>query len=335
MPLRDHAKRLLAQRGVRIQRLSAEEQSLLRGYDDSVPLSPQSRAVLHPDNPHLLDLTRRYARCQAPVCAHTQWATELESDEADLRYFRGDNAYLWQYSRSPELNRLRYFIYAQYLTQRPTRAELWEVLAEDGAFGCFTFTYEGLPSVSRDLLDSINELSFLETHWGLFERTTVRVVDIGAGYGRLAHRMAAAVPSLEHYWCLDAVPRSTFLSEFYLAFRAVERATVVPVDRMDGGAVPVGGVDLAINVHSFSEMSRGAIEGWLQWLTARGVDSLLIVPNERDRILSREANGTRQDCSDLLAAAGYRLSVARPSIESAAVRDLLGVHDYFLLFHRD
>ena len=335
MSFRDHAKRLLAERGVRVQRLSAEERSLLRGYDDRVPLSPEALAVLRPDNSRLLDLSLRYARSSAPVCTHTQWATELESDETDLRYFRGDNAYLWQYSRSPELNRLRYFIYAQYLSQRTAREGLWAALEEDGAFGCFTFSYEGMQPVSRDLLDSINELSFLDTHWGLFERTTVRVVDIGAGYGRLAHRMAVALPSLERYWCLDAVPRSTFLSEYYLAFRGVEQATVVPIDEMDGDAIPVGGVDLAINVHSFSEMSRAAIKGWLQWLTSRDVGSLLVVPNERDRILSREADGARVDCSDLIATAGYRLAVARPTIESASVRDLFGVHDCFLLFERD
>ena len=45
------------------------------------------------------------------------------------------------------------------------------------------------------------------------------MLDIGAGYGRLAHRMSAAFPQLEDYCCVDAVPESTFLSEYYLRHR--------------------------------------------------------------------------------------------------------------------
>lgn len=332
MPLRDLAKTALQSRGLRLQRLTAEERSLGKGFDDRVALPHGAVDVLRPDNAHLTDLVGRYSGCQEPVCSHTQWAAELDSDVNDLRYFRGDNAYLWQYSRAPELNRLKYFIYAQYTLSRAQPAA-WKNLTEDGLFGCFTFQYEGLPLVSRDLLDSVNELSFLDRHLGLLAQESLTVVDIGAGFGRLAHRMAEAVPGLQAYWCLDAVPRSTFLCEYYLRFRGVDQAHVVPVDKLDS-ALPDGRADLAVNVHSFSEMSRTAVEGWFRWLADREVASLLVVPNEREQVLSREVDGSRVDCSDLIAKAGYRLRVAEPTIEDPAVRELFGVHDCFLLYDR-
>lgn len=332
MQLRYRAKQFLARGGLQLRRLSTADRAVLRGYDDRVPLPRDVARQLQPDNPRLLELTRRYAQQRTPMGDHTQWCAELASDVTDLQRFRGDNAYLWQYGRSAELNELRMFVYASYVQQQ-AGAELWARVREDGAFGCFTFDYTGMPPVSRDLLDSVNELAFLDEHWGITARAALRVVDIGAGYGRLAHRMHEAVPGLERYWCLDAVPRSTFLSEFYLAHRGARSAVVVPLDEVDS-AVPAGSVDLAVNVHSFSEMSRAAMGAWLQWLVAREVPALFLVPNEREQLLSREADGTRRDCTDLLAEAGFRLAASRPTITDAGVRDLLGVHDVFLLYER-
>ena len=63
---------------------------------------------------------------------------------------------------------------------------------------------------------------------GIGRDAPLRLLDIGAGYGRLAHRLAESVPATE-IMCTDAVPASTFLSEFYLRFRGVDnRATAVP-----------------------------------------------------------------------------------------------------------
>lgn len=332
MQLRDRAKQVLARGGLQLRRLSAADRAALRGYDDRTPLPPDAERLLRPDNPRLLELTRRYAQCRTPLADHTQWTAELASDATDLQRFRGDNAYLWQYGRSAELNELRMFVYARYVQQQ-AGDELWSRVREDGAFGCFTFDYSGMPTVSRDLLDSVNELAFLDEHVGLTTRSGLRVVDIGAGYGRLAHRMHESVPGLERYWCLDAVPRSTFLSEFYLAQRGVRPAVVVALDDV-AEAVPAGSVDLAVNVHSFSEMSRAAIGAWLQWLVAREVPTLFLVPNEREQLLSREADGTRRDCADLLAEAGFRLAASRQTITDPGVRDLLGIHDVFLLYAR-
>ena len=47
--------------------------------------------------------------------------------------------------------------------------------------------------------------------------------------------MLAGLPNIAEYLCTDAVPVSTFLSEYYLRFRGLQdRATVVPLDEIEG-----------------------------------------------------------------------------------------------------
>ena len=88
--------------------------------------------------------------------------------------------------------------------------------AEDGAFGCWTTDVPGRGKLSRDRLDSVSETLFLERQLNVLSRPGIRILDIGAGYGRFAYRMAQAHSSLADYCCVDAVPESTFLSEYYL-----------------------------------------------------------------------------------------------------------------------
>ena len=202
-------------------------------------------------------------------------------------------------------------------------------------FGCWTFEYPGWPPVSRDLLDSINELYFLDRQLGLLQRADgpSTVLDIGAGYGRLAHRAVEAVPAL-HYLCTDAVPESTFLCEYYLRFRGcLDRAEVIPLDEIDA-RLPGRRIDLAVNVHSFSEMSQRTIAGWLALLERLQVPWLFIVPNDAGRLLSTEEDGERQPFDALLAAGGYELAVREPVFADPTLRELIDVNDHFLLFRR-
>ena len=53
------------------------------------------------------------------------------------------------------------------------------------------------------------------------------------------------------------------------------------------------GIDLAVNIHSFSEMSIAAIDEWLRQLVRLEIPSLLVVPNDDEGILSVEADGIR------------------------------------------
>lgn len=309
--------------------LSDEDRRYLTSlYDDSVPL-PEDAAALTSENPRLRELRDAYAALTSPVTEGSRWNRERVEGFLDLRYFRGETLITWHYRELPRITELKYFVFARYIAGRDPRGWL-ESLDEDGAFGCWTFTYDGLGRVSRDLLESVNELCFLDRELGLGAGT--RVLDIGAGYGRLAHRMTSAL-DVADYCCVDAVPESTFVSEYYLRRRgATPPARVVPLPEVD--ALTPGSFDLAVNIHSFPEAPYAAIEWWVRQLERLEVANLLIVPNEPTELLSMETDGSRRDFMPLLEGAGYRLSKREPTIDDTAVRELLGLHDHFHLFTR-
>jgi FkbM family methyltransferase len=306
--------------------------SYLRSHDTRGKAPWSARFRLRRGHPRLLELKARYARLGSSLGQRSHWNETFLASELDLRQFRGDNGYLWQYRQLRQDAERKFETFARYVAARDPRG-LLERLREDGRFGCWTFRFEGLPLVSRDLLDSINEIYFLDRHLGLFERDRLAVLDIGAGYGRLAHRMEQAVPGLSRYLCVDGIPESTFLSEYYLAYRRCLKARVVPLDELDP-ALAGATFDLAVNIHSFSEMAHAAIEAWLRVVECLSIPYLLIVPNDQAQLLSIEADGTRRDFAPLLPAHGYELAVDEPVIEDADVRAKVGNPDRFLLFRR-
>ncbi len=326
--MREAIKRVLARGGFRIERLSPEEQLVRHGFDPRHPPPSADLDYLVPSNPRLADLEGAYRALQESspegTVASSIWEPATSSRAEDLRFFRGDNLYLWQYTRSPRHNAYRFFIFGE-VRGRHRRVQLaGTVLTEDGGFGCFTFDFEGMPTLSRDLLDSVNEITFLAKHTDILSKPGYQVVDIGAGYGRLADRVLTAAPNVGQYWCLDAVARSTFLCEYYLKHRGLQdRGVTVPLHELEG-RLPASGIDLAVNVHSFSEMPFAAVRSWLSLLAEREVPRLLIVPNEEDELWSREPDGSRRDCSGLLKDAGYQLQIAEHTIQDPGVRDILG-----------
>jgi hypothetical protein len=161
------------------------------------------------------------------------------------------------------------------------------------------------------------------------------VLDIGAGYGRLAHRTAEGFSNLRDYCCVDAIPESTFVSEYYLRHRGcAPPARVVRLDELDRELRP-GAFDLAVNIHAFSECTLAAIEWWVSLLRRLEVPRLLVVPNEPERLLSLEPDGRRRDFAPLLERAGYRLLRREPVLADPAVEQLVGVSDRFHLFALD
>ena len=326
-------KALLARAGLRLERIPADERDIARGYDPRHLPDHSELARMRQALSRLRQLETAYSRDSSPMSARGLWGTATDADDDDLQHFRGDNLYVWQYTRSPVINRYRSFIYARYVRDID-QLDLLSRLTEDGAFGCFTFDFEGFPTVSRDLLDSVVEINFLARHTELASADGMEVLDIGAGYGRLAHRVLEAFPGLARYWCVDAIPQSTFLCEYYLAFRGLQdRSRIVELPEVSAGLTPPA-MSLAINVHSFSEMPEQAIRGWLGWLRDIHVKHLLVVPNERSDVLSREPDGSRRDCNHLFAAFGFTLEVDEPVIADAATRDVLQVEDRFLLFRQ-
>lgn len=310
----------------------AEWKMLSQGHDDFCPLPAGAERDLAADSARLDELRQAYKTLSLPVCVHSQWHEKRVRTQVKLQYFRGENPYIWHYREWPRAVYLKYYIFAQYVRSRDA-AGLIERLGEDGAFGCWSFDYPGIGRVSRDLLDSVNEIQFLDRETGLLGAHGLRVLDIGAGYGRLAHRISQAVPGLADYCCVDAIAESTFLSEYYLRHRGLARARALPLHELPQKLSDVQ-FDIALNVHSFSECTYDAIAWWMDWLKALAVPKLLIVPNDGEQLLSTEPDGSKRDFSPLLAAAGYHLHKSEPTIADAAVRELMAVKDYFLLFQR-
>ncbi len=261
------------------------------------------------DNPRLRELEEAYAHVEGPVTTHTVWNAD-HVRAIDLRCFRADDAYLWQ-RRSRDMNEMS-FTLAYYYLKTTDRLRLFERLAEDQAFGVNCFEVIAGRLVTRDLLDSVAELNFLERHLAISKRTAVVVLDIGAGYGRLAYRSVAALPSIERYLCTDAVPVSTFICEHYLRYRGADaRAQVIPLHEIRN-TLRRYPVDLAINIHSFSECPLEAIAWWMELLREHAVRHLMVVPNVvgADGVTMMTFDG--QDFSRVLTDRGYRLVARDP-----------------------
>lgn len=299
-------------------------------HDDRVPLPAGAQQFLRPDNPRLIELRRAYSGLGLACVQHSQWAQSNVDGFLDLTYFRGDTMIQWHYRELPRATRLKLFIYLSYVEEHDDRG-LLKLLEEDGMFGCWTYEFPGRQRISRDLLESVNELLFLQRQLGLLDQVGLRIIDIGAGYGRLAHRMVAATPGLADFCSVDAIPESTFLAEYYLGMRGcVPPARVLPLSEVE--SVKAGSFDLAVNIHSFSECTRAAVQWWLSELRRWEVPRLFVIPNEPDGMLSLEADGSRLDLLPVLADAGYRLTAREPVIDDPAVRQMVCLDDHFHLF---
>ena len=312
------------------ERTPPEEWDMLtKSYDDTTPLPADAHAELRADHPRLRELRSRYRA--AALDAAGPWTERRLEGDLNLAYFRGDSPYVWQYRDLPRAARLKFFLFAQYVRERD-HTGLLEELGEDGAFGCWTYRYPNMAPVSRDLLDSVNELLFLDRNIGILDRPGLRILDIGAGYGRLAWRTAQAVDGLTDYCCVDAIAESTFLCEYYLHHRGVvPPARVLPFDKAEA-ALENERFDLVVNVHSFSECSFDSVAEWCEKLERIQAPYFFIVPNHDERFLSIEPDGSRRDFRPLIEKAGYELVASEPVLDDDAVRELVGVNDYFHLF---
>lgn len=323
----------MARSGFLVRRLDEEQKRyLFPSYDEHSDLPPGAAAVLDPDNPRLAQLRACYASSGLPAAVPTQWSDGFLRKNLSLAWFRGDNAYVWQLRMYADSARIRTYLTLLDIESRD-RLGLLKRLSEDGLFGAFTFTFGDRPPVSRDLLDSVNEINYLDSQMGLAGVDDLTVLDIGAGYGRLAHRMATALDNLAAYDCTDAIAVSTFLCEYYTGFRGVgDRVSVIPLPEVSQRLR--AHYDVALNIHSFSECSRAAIQWWLARVAERDVSWLLVVPNTPGELLSTEYDGSRQDFMPDICAAGYELADRREVYGSAELRDMIGLHDEFVLFRR-
>jgi SAM-dependent methyltransferase len=230
---------------------------------------------------------------------------------------------LWADNHAATIDPNRFRAHNQYLEQAPAYpydalarfvethwSWMIEMMNEDDAFGCVTHRLADGRVVSRDLLDSCCEIGFLhDIHAIEWRMPSTVVLDIGAGYGRLAHRMLSVHPkTVANVVCTDAIEVSRKCCADYLTFRKVEGsrwAVIVPE------LVPhMSRVDLAVNIHSWSECSMAEVAGWLKVLAELNVPRLFIVPHEPTFGTYSHERGGGGGLSYLpeIARAGYRLA---------------------------
>lgn len=327
------ARNAVARSGFLVRRIDEEGMRyLFPSYDEEKGLPAGAAAALSPDSPRLAELRAAYEASDSAASVPTQWSDGFLKKNLSLAWFRGDNAYVWQLRMYADSARTRTYLTLLDIESRD-RLGLLNTLTEDGLFGAFTFSYGDRAPVSRDLLDSVNEINYLDEQMGLSTIEGLTVLDIGAGYGRLAHRMSTALNNLAAYDCTDAIAVSTFLCEYYTNFRgASDRVSVVPLPEVETGLRDR--YDLAVNIHSFSECSHSAIQWWLGQIAKRDITWLLIVPNTPGELLSTEFDGSREDFLPDVLAAGYEIADRREVYGSPELREMIGVHDEFVLFRR-
>ncbi|MEA3045803.1 MAG: hypothetical protein QOJ53_135 [Sphingomonadales bacterium] len=280
---------------------------------DPMTLPTGAAEWLKPDNPRLVALEARYAAMDPQVTTPSVWHSGRISDE-DMIYFRSDNNFIWQ-RRAPDHNARAYALVYRHL-RALDQDGLLDRLGEDNRFGISLFEVDG-QSVSRDLLDSVGEIGFLKRHLGPGTRP-LNVLDIGAGYGRLAWRLEQAFPRARVY-ATDAFARSSFIADYYLRFRGAERASVVALDEVD--ALLAGtAIDVAINVHSFSECTLDAIAWWTGLLARHAVRHLMVVPNGGTTSGARCQINGGIDMEAVFARFGYRAAVREPRYSDPAVQ---------------
>lgn len=242
------------------------------------------------DNPMLLKLREDYRNLG--LFEHSMWETWRE--RISLQNFRREGDYLAQseYGMTPE----HYWATYAYLLERPEVRYL-ELFDEDSLFGVTVHEIGGRV-VTRDLLDSVLEIGFLQETLSMGGRDSISVLDIGAGYGRFAHRFTTAFPK-SFVYCADGIPESSFLCDFYRRFRGFDSQSEI----IWPNARPV---DLAVNIHSWSECSLRSIRFWLDRLADLDVPYLFLVPHT-EAMESLERDGSRVEFRTLIQGHGYRL----------------------------
>lgn len=137
-------------------------------------------------------------------------------------------------------------------------------------YGANVINTQAQGPVTRMWLDSMCEINFLARQLPF---DWFRILDIGAGYGRLA---AAFSPLVKSYTCTDAVPISRFVCE-YFTMKHCPSVKVLTPEELWGMAAQF---DLAINVHSWSECSLESVEEWIGVIRALGINYLFTVVHD-------------------------------------------------------
>lgn len=127
--------------------------------------------------------------------------------------------------------------------------------------------------LTRMWLDSNVEVDFLRRKFPHLDKA--RVLDIGAGYGRVAVTLQPLTDGC--YVCVDPVPVSTMVCRQYC--QRFAPTVIVPSlpDFLDLHNRRFFRFDLAINIHSWNECTREQISAWLDVLDEAKIPHLFTV----------------------------------------------------------
>ncbi|AOR31540.1 methyltransferase [Streptomyces fodineus] len=234
-------------------------------------------------------------------------ATDLTGFKSDRRNF---NLALWD----PTTNGVRYLKALVHELATRLSPEDWariEKVRHREVGNPLSVCVDG-KSVCLDYLQASLELGFIEKAIDLHG---ARVLEIGAGYGRVAHTMLSNYELAEY--CIIDIKNTISLSKRYLreVLDAEQFAKIrfVQVDEIET-AMESFRFDLCINVHSFTEMAPDTVQAYL-WLIDRTCTGFF-VKNPVGKYLDKSMDGNQKG-----------EEAVRMALENGPLRQLLDIHD--------
>jgi hypothetical protein len=279
------------------------------------------------------DLRRQYAAYPCDAQIHSQWNGSLVRD-IDMVNFRADSAYLWQHRDG---NVPVSYLATYYFHRLSRNADLLDQCTEDGGFGAYSIHVDGT-IVTRDRLDSVAELGFLRKVFSLNKESTIRILDIGSGYGRIAWRFYQCFPKVE-VLCVDGIPESAAICESYLARKGVApNVRMVPLPMLEE-EMKRNPPALAIAMNSLTECTAKAVTWWIRMLEQYAVPNLLVIPHSgfdegRELFSVESLEEKRVPLLPLLQEHGYRQTLMEPKYEEPTMQRYGISPTYFHLFSR-
>ena len=276
-------------------------------YNLPTKIPKDAKEYLHPKNPRLEQLRNDYQKFLAKNFKKGLWTENYLKNE-DLLFFRGDNPYVYQ-KRGNQLSIFAYLI-TYYWFKSNNKTDDLSLFNEEKSFGVYNYVIDK-KNITRDLLDSFNEIAFLKENVFKNYENKVKVLEIGAGYGRLAKWLTKNTELVEHYYCIDGIPESTFISEYFLKkYHKINEVTIVPIDQKEFLIENVK-ISLAINIHSFSEMTFDFVKFWIEEVNRIKVPYIFIVPNAGHKHKGDLISFDKINFKTLLESNGYELVLKR------------------------
>ena len=110
-----------------------------------------------------------------------------------------------------------------------------------------------------------------------------------------------------------------------------QRTKVIPLDEIENSLQTLD-IDLALNIHSFSECTLEAINWWLSLLEKNQIRYLLIIPNGLDNGGKKILTNDFQDFQYLIEEHGYQLKICEPKYLDPLVQAYAVNPTYHYLF---